>query len=392
MTAARPSWYANAAPSLTVYRSTGPEAHLLHRIAVAGVAALLAAVFGSTPALGSATTFTYQGHLEAGGSPASGLHDFRFRLFDSATAGTQVGPTVCAENLDVVDGVFTASLDFGQQYATQDPRFLEVQVRDDAGLGCSSSDGFTTLDPRQEVTATPRASHAEAAFTLDAADGSPASAVYVDDTGEVGIGTSNPSAQVHVKSNGNNVILEGMATGDASSAYLSFADATSVPHGWVGDGSSSNSDVYLASYHNDVVLLTEVGEAVTVKPSGRVGIGTGSPQSTLEVRGTVRIGPSGDHFATGGFENLRVVRGTISSSGGISYGSGFTCVRTAAGDYTITFSTAFFDWATTTISTMFSGTSGIVFQGGPGFARVRTYNSAGVLSDTGFNFISVGIR
>lgn len=374
---------------------TGPSmaaSRAKRRSTLAAALMLVAAFLCGTTASANGTVFTYQGHLEASGSPASGLHDLRFRLFDNLAAGVQVGPTVCVDNVDVVDGVFTVSLDFGQQYATQDARFLEVQVRDDSGLGCADSGGFTTVTPRQEVMATPRASHADAAFTLDAADGSPAAAVYVDETGEVGIGTTNPAGQLAVKSNGNNVVLEGMAVGAASYAYMTFADGAGEPNGWVGDGSSTNTDVYLASYNNDVVLYTQAGEVVTVKPTGRVGIGTGSPAATLDVRGTVRIGTAGDHFATGGYENLRVVRGTINSSGTVAYGTGFTCARTAAGDYTITFNTAFADWATTTMSTMFSGTHGIVFQGGATFARIRTYNSSGVLSDTSFNFIAVGIR
>ena len=33
------------------------------------------------------TAFTYQGQLKSDGSPANGLHDMRFRLFDAAVGG-----------------------------------------------------------------------------------------------------------------------------------------------------------------------------------------------------------------------------------------------------------------------------------------------------------------
>src|SRR5262249_44190174 len=53
------------------------------------------------------TAFTYQGRLEDSGSPASGLHDLRFRLFDATSGGAQVGATICADNVNVVGGLFT---------------------------------------------------------------------------------------------------------------------------------------------------------------------------------------------------------------------------------------------------------------------------------------------
>ena len=35
------------------------------------------------------TSFTYQGRLYDGGTPAAGPHDFTFELYDDAAAGTQ---------------------------------------------------------------------------------------------------------------------------------------------------------------------------------------------------------------------------------------------------------------------------------------------------------------
>ena len=39
------------------------------------------------------TAFTYQGRLTNGGSPANGIYDMQFALFDNLTAGTQIGTT-----------------------------------------------------------------------------------------------------------------------------------------------------------------------------------------------------------------------------------------------------------------------------------------------------------
>jgi len=146
-----------------------------------------------------ATAFTYQGQLKDGGRPATGLHDLRFRLFDAAEGGRQVGETLCADDVDVVGGLFTVILDFDQQFATPEERHLEIEVRRDSRLNCDNPAGFVVLAPRQEITGAPLASHAVAAFALDAADGSPENAVFVDNDGKVGIGTTAPAAKLHVK-------------------------------------------------------------------------------------------------------------------------------------------------------------------------------------------------
>jgi hypothetical protein len=122
---------------------------------------LLAAAIAVLPAVGAvaqplSTAFTLQGRLDANGSPANGVHDFRFALFDSAAAGAQLGPTLCVDNLSVSAGTFLTQLDFGPQFAGQQ-RFLEIQVRQDTGLGCSNGTGFVTLSPRQNLTASPNA-------------------------------------------------------------------------------------------------------------------------------------------------------------------------------------------------------------------------------------------
>jgi hypothetical protein len=103
--------------------------------------------------------FTYQARLTSAGSPAAGPHDLRFRLYDAAAGGTQVGPTLCADNVTVADGMLTVSLDFGGQFEGQQ-RFLEVEVRAESGLECSNLDGFTILSPRQVLSAVPNAAFA----------------------------------------------------------------------------------------------------------------------------------------------------------------------------------------------------------------------------------------
>lgn len=100
------------------------------------------------------TAFTYQGQLQDQGVPSSGSYDLQFRLFDALQGGSQIGTTISAEDLAIQDGIFSVPLDFGASPFNGDARYLEIAVR--AGF---SSAAFTTLTPRQLLTATPYALH-----------------------------------------------------------------------------------------------------------------------------------------------------------------------------------------------------------------------------------------
>lgn len=243
------------------------------------------------------TAITYQGDLREGGTPANGLHDFRFRLFDAATGGATVGAQVCADNVAVDNGVFTTVIDFGQQFATAAGRFLEIEVRDDTGLSCSNAGGFVILSPRQRLTAAPFATHAgtaslafaaNAAFTLSAPDGSPAAAVFVDNAGKVGVGTTAPTHTVHVANAEPTLALQDTdsagTSGGQQVGYISYRDSGNVERAWVGYGSPGDPDFSIVNARpgGDIVLNAFGG--------GRVGIGITAPTATLHVAGNATIG------------------------------------------------------------------------------------------------------
>jgi hypothetical protein len=117
-----------------------------------------AIVATACPALAQ-TALTYQGRLEANGQAATGSHDLRLRLFDSALAGNQLGPTLCVDNVSVSDGLFVATLDFGAQFSGS-TRWLQIEVRQDATVGNCNAGAFTLLNPRQGITVAPQASFA----------------------------------------------------------------------------------------------------------------------------------------------------------------------------------------------------------------------------------------
>lgn len=107
------------------------------------------------PAAASAavgTGFTYQGRLNDGGSPANGAYDFQFLLYDAASGGAQIGSTVTKSDVAVSNGLFTATLDFGDTAFQGDARWLAIRVRPGASGG-----SYTGLNPRQALTATPYA-------------------------------------------------------------------------------------------------------------------------------------------------------------------------------------------------------------------------------------------
>lgn len=97
-----------------------------------------------------ATAFTYQGQLAFQGSPANGDYDFQFGLYAVESDGIAVATTVQVDDIPVVDGIFSVVLDFGPGVFTDEQLWLEIAVRDALSAG-----SFTTLLPRQPITAAP---------------------------------------------------------------------------------------------------------------------------------------------------------------------------------------------------------------------------------------------
>lgn len=123
------------------------------RVIAASAGLALAHVASAQTPLG--TAFTYQGELKFQGQPAAGPTDLRFRLYDAPVGGAQVGTEVAASAVSVSAGRFTLPLDFGAGAFAGQARWLEIDVRCPAGTG-----PFTTLNPRQPLTAAPYALHA----------------------------------------------------------------------------------------------------------------------------------------------------------------------------------------------------------------------------------------
>ena len=285
---------------LTINRST----IRMNKQQLAKLIALMALLSGlslQTATFAQGTAFTYQGQLVDNGSPANGSYDLTFALFDSLTAGTQVGGPLTSAATPVSNGLFTVTLDFGQGVFSGDPRWLEIGV-----VTNGSGGDFTTLSPRQGITPTPYAILANNASTV--VPGSAVTAVNAlhDDitlaagpnvtitpsgntltiasagvggsglwsangnntyynAGNVGVGTSSPKGALQVASGGVAV------TGSSS------------PYTGAGAGVFMESSVYggfLFAYDYSALLPRPL---LLNSPGGNVGIGLGTPQAKLHV-------------------------------------------------------------------------------------------------------------
>jgi hypothetical protein len=330
-------------------------------------------------AFAQTTSFTYQGRLTDGGTAANGNYDLQFALFDSLSGGGQVGSTQTLNTVAVSNGVFTVSLDFGANAFTGASRFLEISARP-AGSG-----SFTLLSPRQQITSTP---YAVRSLNASSADSVPASGVpagsgnYIQNTstqqsssnfnisgngtaggtlsgnvvnattqlnvgggfvvkqnGDVGIGTTAPTEKLTIAgvSNYNNGLkLTGNAAGGTG---LALENTSTFGHKFalLSGGAADDIGVGAFGIYDDTIGAYRLA----IGAGGNVGIGTATPQAKLDVKGDVKLGSSGNFFATSGEEKLRIVRGVVSANGAILAGGFFSVQQTSTGVFLITFDTPF---------------------------------------------------
>ena len=105
---------------------------------------VLAALFLSFSALAQSTAFTYQGRHNHSGSPATGLYEITFTLYDSISNGNPIGTPITLAPVPVTNGLFTANFDFGPTVFTGPDRWLEISL-----TPFGSDQPVTTLSPRQ---------------------------------------------------------------------------------------------------------------------------------------------------------------------------------------------------------------------------------------------------
>ncbi|HMO81488.1 MAG TPA: hypothetical protein PKD24_11930 [Pyrinomonadaceae bacterium] len=226
-------------------------------------------LFGMTTASelqGQTTGFSFQGKLTDNLVEANGPYDLTFKLFDQLVNGDQIGPDVIINDANVVNGIFTVELDFGAAaFTTGEARFLQIEVRPGA-----SSGEYTILSPRQQIKSSP--------FAIKALDADTATTA----SNAVQLGGIDASEYV-----------------TSSSVDGTFIKNAAAPQQTANFNISGNGFF-----------------------GGRIGIGTTSPASGLEIRGTgfnsqqrVTDATSGNSLVlqSGAGENLKIT--------GFNYGS-----------------------------------------------------------------------
>ncbi|HKK72492.1 MAG TPA: hypothetical protein VKA86_14880 [Candidatus Krumholzibacteria bacterium] len=279
-----------------------------------------AATVAQTPA---GTGFTYQGQLVQSGVEVSGDADFVFALYDAATGGNQIGSDLFLYAVPVEQGVFSVDLDFGASAFTGDARFLQIQVRTPS-TGPGGAEPYDTLLPRQELTPVPYAIHALNAASGDGVWQLDGTGITNTNSGFVGINGSTPLTFAEVFG------VRSPATTGYGGMYMSTEGADAWP--FIGfDAGGTRAWTYLHG-GTDSWRLYNGGERLTVERSGDVGIGTLTPQSKLEVVGTIHSTSGGFKFPDGTVQTTAAEGAVATDQVLLTDGSAVTTVEIYADD------------------------------------------------------------
>ena len=144
---------------------------------------------------------------------------------------------------------------------------LTVSGTAEFASGTAASPEITFIDDNDTGIYSPAAN--EVAITTNGTE-----RLRVDNTGNVGIGETNPSRLLHVK---------------GSPAIVSRFESTSTNFGGIdlkNANTTADFKVQLAAVGDDLVAFAGGAERMRIDSSGDVGIGTSSPSMLLDVRGT----------------------------------------------------------------------------------------------------------
>lgn len=227
---------------------------LAHRTprALLAAALLTAGLHLASPAHAFApltSAFTYQGEVAWNGTAPSATVDLRFRLFDDAAAGAQVGITVEKLATALVDGRFTTDLDFGSNAFDGNERYLEIAVRSPAGVGA-----YVTLNPRQRLAAGPNSIYStKSALATNALSLNGQAAAFYRDAANLNAGTIADArlATSVARTNTNQTFTGAMNFSNAGNAFtgaftgngsaLTSLNANSISSGTILDSLLSSN-------------------------------------------------------------------------------------------------------------------------------------------------------
>lgn len=259
------------------------------------VAVALAAFALLYPTIGAAQSATpdipdlvgYQGRLtNASGNPLMGTYEITFCLYNQPSGGSNIWcETETA--VSVTDGVFSADLGstnpLPQSVFDTPSLYLGIEVESDGEMTprvqvMSNGYAYTAAnaDTLDGMHASDLASASHNHHTLSASDGDPQTAVFVDEVGEVGIGTTDPWAKLLIEVDGSAGWTEPLSLFDNSGTNVQEAGGLRIRyHGTTGEvriaatrGGYSNpgsGGKFLTFYTNEDSASTSAKRCVSLK-------------------------------------------------------------------------------------------------------------------------------
>ncbi len=233
---------------------------------------LLATLAGLGGPAWAQTAFTYQGQIRDNGVAVTGQIDVQYRVYNAAVGGTQVSGVQQVTNLSVTDGLFATDVDFGADLFDGSDLWLQVSVRNPAGVG-----GYVALTPRQKITAAPYANTTRGLTVNSADDVDLVGRFFVDGgTDFVGVGRSSRVSSAEAFG------VQSSATSGYGGMYLRTDGAS----GWPFYGYAADTNLMWTYFDgtNDKWHVNNGGNRLTVRgDTGAVGIGEESPLYRLHV-------------------------------------------------------------------------------------------------------------
>jgi len=248
------------------------------------------------------TSFTYQGQLNAGGTLPTGVYQFTFTLYDSATGGASVvGTSPIHLPIQVLNGLFTADLDFGQTFnGTQ--YWLEVQV----GTTVANEE---ILAARQPINVVPVAQYALNSPAGTAGPTGPAGPTgATGTTGNIGAtGATGPNGTAGTTGATGASGATGAAGATGSTGTTGLAGATGAT-GVTGPTGATGAQG-LTGATGSTGSTGATGQTGATGSTGATGAGaTGAQGSTGPTGATGGTGPTGATGAAGSVSSVSLVQ------------------------------------------------------------------------------------